>query len=1018
VTGVAFAKCSNITTTTPFPQCISINACPARLKDNAVLTDNCLHCNCIECLCLPSCSNVPSYEPESESESESQRIITTSESSPEVIKLMSLNCQSLHNKAIEFQTLIETHKPDIITGTESWLTNGVPDSLYFPNTYEVFRRDRTGRGGGVFICIHRRLNATLSFVSQTSEIIWCDVVLDNKKTLKLAVVYKPDQILQPIDELIDKIESFELERSVSQFVAICGDLNMKDANWDNPDYNSQCAKGLRVKKLFQLGFHQIVHEATRVTAHCANTLDVVLTNQPQNFQDLSVEDGIGDHKVIVAEITVRHTLQKRPPRKVFLYQKANIETLKTDLRNSFNKFTLTANIANNIDDLFETFQQITDSAVSNSIPTKFLKNSTDPPWYNRKIKNLIEKTRKQHSLYKKTMHKNHYEAYSNSRRLLNQAKKDSENTFLSTSLGVMLRESQKRFWSYVKFKTKGQHCSVPTLKTPDGTLLTEPKEKADLINNYFQSVFTREVPSDYPVFPSKTDKLFSLADITLTRVGIVKLIQNLNQYKACGPDEISPKLLKLAPEEFSDFLLVLYNKCFELKNIPTVWKSANVTPVFKKGNRSFPENYRPISLTSVLCKMFEHIVTSNLATFLEANNLFCNDQFGFRKNRSCEFQLHRVCQDLAFILDNKEEADLVFLDFSKAFDKVSHPLLLHKLKAYGLQIDIVSLIKSFLANRTQRVVVDGWSSEPVDVTSGVPQGSVLGPLLFLIYINDLPDKIKSKCRLFADDSLLYRKIMSPDDCLQLQKDLEEVADWCNKWLMTLNLDKCEFMKVTSKRNALESHYRILDHDLSQVSSYKYLGVIINEKLNWNTHINTVINKANKVLYVTKQALSKSSQIVKETAYTSIVRPTLEYSSSVWDPYHIGQIHAIEMVQRKAARFCLNRYQRMDSVSAMLDELKWNSLASRRRACRLSTFSKVFNNQSGLEDLSSHLIRAPQDLRYSHEFRVNSLTCSQNYGHYSFIPRCIRDWNAFPAKVLNQTTVTDSSRFRSLMLKEL
>jgi Reverse transcriptase (RNA-dependent DNA polymerase)/Endonuclease-reverse transcriptase len=932
------------------------------------------------------------------------------------IRLLSLNCQSLHNKRTEFETLIEMHTPDIIAGTESWLDVNDPNSLYFPDCYEVFRRDRGSRGGGVFICVHKKLNATLSLVSQTSEILWADIVLERNKTLKLGVVYKPDQVLQPLDELIEYIVNLELDKNVSQFVAVCGDLNMPDANWTHPDLNSQCAKVLKIRKIKDHGFHQIVREATRITDHSANILDVVLTNQSENFQNLTVEDGIGDHKAILTDITVRCKIQRRPKRKIYLYGKARTESLKADLKSLLDNFTHDANSCNDIDVLFQKFKASVDTIVEKNIPTKIVNDSREPPWYNKQIRNLLKRTRKHHSTYKKSMSSSTYGVYSTSRRALHQAKKDAENTFLSNSLGTMLRESQKRFWSYVKYKTKGQYSSIPTLKSEQETLLTEPKDKANLLNKHFQSVFTKETPAELPTLPRKTNKTFSLNDITLTKGGIVNLIKQLNQYKAFGPDEISPKLLKLAPEEFSDILLILFNKCFELNQIPSLWKSANVTPVFKKGNRSSPENYRPISLTSILCKMLEHILTSNLATFLEENNLFCSDQFGFRKNRSCELQLHRVCQDLAFILDNKEEADLIFLDFSKAFDKVSHTLLLHKLNSYGLQIDIITLIKSFLSDRTQKVVIDGWSSDSVTVTSGVPQGSVLGPLLFLIYINDLPDKIRSKCRLFADDSLIYRKILTEEDRLILQHDLEEVADWCTKWLMSLNLNKCEYMKVSSKRITLDSEYKVMDHPLSQVSSYKYLGLTLTEKLNWNPHINSVISKANQVLYVTKRALSKSTPNVKETAYKSIVRPVLEYSASVWDPYQVGQINALEMIQRRAARFCLNRYQRMDSVSSMIDELQWDSLAARRKASRLSTFCRVFNNQDGLTDLNSHIVRAPQNLRNSHQFKVHSITCRQNYGHYSFIPRSIRDWNSLPADIASQKNICDPPNFRSLLLK--
>src|SRR5271170_3442091 len=582
----------------------------------------------------------------------------------------------------------------------------------------------------------------------------------------------------------------------------------------------------------------------------------------------------------------------------------------------------------------------------------------------------------------------------------------------------MLKTSQKRFWSFVKYKTKGQHCSVQSLKDKNGNMISDPKEKANLLNQHFHSVFTKEIESESSELPNRTEETFSLHDIVLLKPGIVQLVKNLQQHKSPGPDGISPRFLKLAPEEISEYLLILFNKCLVLEKMPSKWKTANVTPVFKKGSRSSPENYRPISLTSVVCKMFEHIITSNLAKFLERHQLFNENQFGFRKHRSCELQLHRVCQDIAFVLDNGEESGLVFLDFSKAFDTVPHHLLIKKLKSYGLQPDITKLISSFLSDRTQKVVVDGWTSDPVQVSSGVPQGSVIGPLLFILYINDLPDKIKSKCRLFADDSLIYRKITSEADYTALQQDLEEVLDWCNKWGMTLNLDKCEHMKVTSKRAPDQNQYTLSQHTLATVSSYKYLGLQISDDLNWNKHVNTVINKANKVLYVTKLALARSTPAVKIAAYKTIVRPLLEYGSSVWDPFQVGQINSVEMVQRKAARFCLKRYNQTDSVTSMIEELNWHSLTLRRQANRLGIFNRVFNKQDGLEDLSSHINRAPcERLRHVHTQRLQSITCRKNVGHYSFIPRSIREWNALSQNCLDQQVLENPAIFRATILKQ-
>jgi ribonuclease P/MRP protein subunit RPP40 len=292
----------------------------------------------------------------------------------------------------------------------------------------------------------------------------------------------------------------------------------------------------------------------------------------------------------------------------------------------------------------------------------------------------------------------------------------------------------------------------------------------------------------------------------------------------------------------------------------------------------------------------------------------------------------------------------------------------------------------------------------------------LGPLLFLIYINDLPDKIKSQCRLFADDSLLYRKIITENDHIELQNDLNEVMEWCNKWNMKLNLEKCEYMQVSSKRCPTKHQYSLSNGTLKKVSDYKYLGLNIADSLNWNKHINSVISKGNKILYVTKLALSRSSRAVKEAAYKSIVRPCLEYSSSVWDPFHQGQINSVEMVQRKAARFCLNRYKKIDSVSDMLKELNWDPLSTRRKASRLAVFSRVYKNEECLQDLNFYIKRAPcERLRHVHPHRVQYINCHKEIGHYSFLPRSIREWNVLPKQLLTQDSIESSSNFRSLLL---
>ena len=286
-------------------------------------------------------------------------------------------------------------------------------------------------------------------------------------------------------------------------------------------------------------------------------------------------------------------------------------------------------------------------------------------------------------------------------------------------------------------------------------------------------------------------------------------MKDLNPNKAPGPDGISPRLLKDLSVELAPAFTVLYRSSLTTGIVPSDWRSANVSPVFKKGERYLPENYRPISLTSIPCKLLEHILVSHILTFTEENNILCPAQHGFRRNRSCESQLIGLIDELSDDLENGKQVDILVMDFAKAFDRVCHSLLIHKLSHYGITGQVNTWIKNFLADRRQVVVVDGDTSGSVAVESGVPQGSVLGPCLFLLYINDLPENLTSTARLFADDTLCHNTVSSPKDQQDLQQDLNQLAEWEQKWQMTFHPNKCESLQLPKKQNRLPASYTLL-----------------------------------------------------------------------------------------------------------------------------------------------------------------------------------------------------------------
>ena len=283
------------------------------------------------------------------------------------------------------------------------------------------------------------------------------------------------------------------------------------------------------------------------------------------------------------------------------------------------------------------------------------------------------------------------------------------------------------------------------------------------------------------------------------------------------------------------------------------------------------------------------------------------------------------------------------LDFSKAFDKVGHQRLNKKLDYYGVRDKTRDWIQAFLANWTQQVIVKGKFSDMAQVQSGVPQGSVLGPCLFLFYINDLPDNLSSTVRLFADDNLLYLAVESQSDTNSLQKDLDKLENWENRWLMEFNIDKCQILRVTHKRDPLYHEYTLHGKILESVDSAKYLGVKITSDLCWNQHISNIVTKGNQTLGFLRRNLRINSPELTSTAYKSLVRPTVEYASSVWDPSSKQNRDRLEMVQHRAARYVLNCYERSASVTEMLKQLDWETLELRRKKARLIMLYKMHCN---------------------------------------------------------------------------
>ena len=487
----------------------------------------------------------------------------------------------------------------------------------------------------------------------------------------------------------------------------------------------------------------------------------------------------------------------------------------------------------------------------------------------------------------------------------------------------------------------------------------------------------------------------------ITKPGLLKLLLNINPKKADGPDNVPGKFLKICAYELVDVYQILFQASLDQGIVPSDWKEANVVPLFKKGDRNKAENYRPISLTSLSCKLLEHVVHSNIMTFLEEFGVLDDAQHGFRKKRSCISQLTIVIDDFAVCLKLKEQIDAILLDFSKAFDKVDHRALLLKLEHLGIRNSLLKWIESFLIGRSQKVLVEGMASDPKPVRSGVPQGTVLGPLFFLIYINDISKGLTegTKLKLFADDSLLYRTIKTPNDSAILQKDLDHLQLWEKKWKMEFHPGKCQLLRVTNKTtSSINSNYNIHGVNLEKTDTAKYLGVVIDSKLRWKKHYNEMTKKASSILGLLKRNFSKCSTEIKSKCYTTLARPIVEYGCPVWDPQYNADIETIEKVQKRAARFATGNYCYETGNSEINQKaLGWESLEERRLRTKLIYLQRARLKQIDIPighlDFKTCIGRQDDGaVKYARSFSdVNGYL-------FSFFPDSTNLWNCLPAEV--------------------
>ena len=692
------------------------------------------------------------------------------------------NCPNLDvTKITELQFNVSVNKPDVIILNETWLKSSILDSEIFDlEAYKVFRLDRSQKthppdphdpkkfrkyGGGVLIAIKAQLVVQTNYIElkSKSEFLAVEFKLNDSTKIIIATCYRVGTLgYTSLNEISKSIKTIIRKRGVREFVLV-GDFNLTKIDWSDQSSRSS----LEQEFLNMFAENSLLQCIYVPTHRQGNTLDLLFTLSSRFVEGVTVhnEDLLckSDHYQITFDLNLKLKRSKTVKRKCYNFKKADWARLNAEFTKIDWQSTLECL---HPDTAWNSFVTILKYRMVRHIPTITLKSESQPIWYDFECHRKCKEKERYHKKYKRTGSLHDGLKFTTARKefkkLVNQKMRENLYDYEDTNL------LSKKFWTYVKRTTKSNR--IPEIVCRGSSISSDTKTKADMFNKFFYDQFSE--PSIYNTditFESDND-----FDIDFSPSRVRALLAAINTNKACGPDEIPGMVLKMCSDSVALPLSIIYKLVYNTGSLPLEWKLSNIVPIFKKGDSKEVSNYRPISLLCIASKIMERIIHEEIT--IKVMPLIDKRQHGFLPNRSCSTNLVQLTDDVAQSLHKNIGTDIIYFDFAKAFDTVSHDIILRKLKQkFNIDGRLLKFLQDYLAHRRQKVILDNVSSNILNVNSGVPQGSILGPLLFIIFINDIYDCIdpNTKISQYADDTKIWRQILSEHDCEILQTDVNK-----------------------------------------------------------------------------------------------------------------------------------------------------------------------------------------------------------------------------------------------------
>lgn len=934
--------------------------------------------------------------------------------------ILHLNIRSIRKNFDSFLVFISQIKlnAQVIVLSETWLSSkdGSPFLIPGYKTYHSYAVFNQNDGVSVFI----KDNLLSSF--KILNIPHCNSSLINIKlktsTYNILCLYRsPSRNVKLfLESLSSFLESFIQQHPNSQSYLI-GDINI-DLHSSEPnslDYLSLMAS---------YGFYSKINATTRTrtsglsvpsinnTVNLPNSqpsfgtcIDHIWSNNSDNSQGVVVSCDVTDHDLTFVSIREQDESFKNSKSGSFSKQILDFETLGSDLEkenwgNVTNCMDANASAENFVNSLKHYIKKNTKVKNYN-----IKSNSKLKPWMTDEILTEINIRNKLFAkLKKQPFNVNLKNQYKLLRNKVNGMIVETKRIYFQKKFDGV-KNNSKEMWKTINVVTENVRVSKPITEIydEDGSIINQNdmKKLTNRFNSFFANV-GEAMASAIPHVQKTFEADINPESMMLTRIGhdvVDKLLSELKANSAPGPDGISPGVLKMFKVHLVRPLTHIINLCFTSGVFPTIFKESVIIPLYKKSDHKDVSNYRPISLTSAIAKIIEKAFKKKLINFLESCHYLASQQFGFREGKSTDDAIMKLISEIYKCLNDREKILSIFIDFQKAFDSISHKKLLLKLQSAGVRGVALEFMKSYLDRRTSVVRINNCLSDPATIKFGVPQGTVLGPILFIIYINDIFKlKLRGSVICFADDTCINVKAGTWSELFKIaESDINLIKQWTDFNLLTMNISKTNYLTYSLNKKGqpknLEIRIKDSDHVLTKVSEITYLGVIIDENLKWQSQISKTITRIRRTIYKFRELRKYLNTQILRQVYYAIIQSVLQYAISAWGGANFTLIQQLERTLQILIRVALRKNRRYSS-NLLYSEFNVPTINITYKRSLLAHVGKLTESQLPITSVESHSYgtRSKTDCRLSH-IQVN-----KSVMYHSPLFSAIKYFNELPLQI--------------------